>query len=88
MKAGKVFLPLSQLILIPHFLSFQDEEERKTQAREQERQKKGSVSRVRGVERWIRPGFGRVKWVSAIKAQQAERQEPLSSERKDNTEGH
>lgn len=74
-------------LFIQLFLSFQDEEEKKTQAEEQWRQKQVSVSRGTRVERWIRPSFGRVKWASAIKSRQAKRQEPLSSELKANTEG-
>lgn len=31
-----------------------------------------------GVPRWIRPGFGKVKWALPIKSQQAKRQELLS----------
>lgn len=79
--------PLSLRSLIPLFFLFNTEEEKKTQAGEQRRQKQVSVSRGTGVERWIRPGFGRVKWAPAIKSQQAKRQEPLSSELKANTEG-
>ena len=82
------FSSLSALFLSHFFFfPFQDEEEKKTRAGEQQRQKQVSVSGGTGVERWIRPGFGRVKWASAIKSRQAERQEPLSSELKANTEG-
>ena len=60
---------------------------RKHKQGEQQRQKQVSVSRGTEVERWIRPGSGRVKWAPAIKSRQAKRQEPLSSELKANTEG-
>lgn len=47
--------PLSFSPLIPLFFLFNTEEEKKTQAREQWRQKQVSVSGGTGVERWIRP---------------------------------
>lgn len=86
-RKRSIFSSSLSSLLIPLFLSFHDEEERKTQAGERRRQKQVSVSRGTGVERWIRPGFGRVKWASAIKSRQAKHQEPLSSELKANTEG-
>lgn len=60
---------------------------RKQKQGEQRRQKQVSVSWGTRVERWIRPGFGRVKWAPAIKSRQAKRQELLSSELKADTEG-
>lgn len=47
--------PLSLCSLIPLFFLFNTEEEKKTQAGEQWRQKQVSVSGGTGVERWIRP---------------------------------
>lgn len=69
------------------FSSFQNGERKKKNKQRNSGDKSRFLSAGTGVERWIRPGFGRVKWASAIKSRQAKRQEPLSSELKANTEG-